>query len=296
MNAVEWIKSTFAQRKAHVEVLLESLEHRDAEIRFTNARRMFYVLQGRIQGREFTWMAYMLSAGTFAETISPEHQLHWIFENCKVVRSANGVSTIVEAMKIASSKHDLLWYLSLLILSYYFTDVFVATCSSLSDADAEHFHISATEKADFVEEVTTEISVYLGMLYHLIEVFKGHDDFADELSKQPLSKNDLRLYISCSESRSSSTGLSVQRSFWATRQKCKRLPDQEGLLTITFRVCFGVYYILQLLLVLWKTLLTCCGGIRDLVRVKKLGRELAGLPPIIEQCHYPVKPHMCRSV
>jgi hypothetical protein len=47
--------------------------------------------------------------GTFAETTSPEHQLHWIFENCKVVRSANGVSTIVEAMKIASFKHDLLW-------------------------------------------------------------------------------------------------------------------------------------------------------------------------------------------
>jgi len=34
-----------------------------------------------------------------------------------------------------------------------------------------------------MEEIITEISVYLAMLYHLIEVFKGHDDFADELSK-----------------------------------------------------------------------------------------------------------------
>lgn len=41
-----WIESSVAQRKAHVEVLLESLEHRDAEIRFTNARRLLYVLQG----------------------------------------------------------------------------------------------------------------------------------------------------------------------------------------------------------------------------------------------------------
>lgn len=32
-----------------------------------------------------------------------------------------------------------------------------------------------------MEEVTTELSVYLGMLYHMVEVFKGHDDFADEL-------------------------------------------------------------------------------------------------------------------
>lgn len=44
----EWIKSSLAQRKAHIEFLLESLEHRDAEIRFTNARRLLYVLQGRI--------------------------------------------------------------------------------------------------------------------------------------------------------------------------------------------------------------------------------------------------------
>lgn len=42
------------------------------------------------------------------ETTSPEHQLHWIFENCKVVRAANGLSNIVEAMKIASSKLDML--------------------------------------------------------------------------------------------------------------------------------------------------------------------------------------------
>lgn len=35
-----------------------------------------------------------------------------------------------------------------------------------------------------MEEVTTELSVYLGMLYHMVEVFKGHDDFADELSKE----------------------------------------------------------------------------------------------------------------
>ena len=50
------------------------------------------------------------SPGTFAETTSQEDQLHWIFENCKVVRAANGVTSIVEAIKIASSKHDLLWY------------------------------------------------------------------------------------------------------------------------------------------------------------------------------------------
>ncbi|KIJ70335.1 hypothetical protein HYDPIDRAFT_105043 [Hydnomerulius pinastri MD-312] len=215
----EWTspETTNAQRKAHIEVLLESLEHRDAEIRFTNARRLFYVLQG-----------------TFAETTSPEHQLHWIYENCKVVRSANGLNTIVESMKIASQKHDLL--------------------CSLSDADAAHYQITAAEKADFLEEFTTEISVYLGMLYHLIEVFKERDDFADELmSMDP----PLPVYL--------------------------------------FNVVSGLkdksakgYPIKKLLLVLWKTLLACCGGIRELARVKKLARELASLPSVSDEA-IPIK-------
>ncbi|KAG1815329.1 hypothetical protein EV424DRAFT_1114352 [Suillus variegatus] len=210
----EWTSpdTTPAQRKAHVEILLESLEHRDAEIRFTNARRLFYVLQG-----------------TFAETTSPEHQLHWIYENCKVVRIANGLSTIVESMKIASQKHDLL--------------------CSLSDADTAHFQITPTEKADFLEEVTTEISVYLGMMYHLIEIFKERDDFADELmSMDP----PLPVYLFNVVS--------------ALRDK-----SAKG------------YPIKKLLLVLWKTLLACCGGIRELARVKKLARELANLPSVPDE-------------
>ena len=43
---LEWLKTSQAQRKSHVEVLLESLEHRDTEIRFTNARKLLYLLQG----------------------------------------------------------------------------------------------------------------------------------------------------------------------------------------------------------------------------------------------------------
>ncbi|KZT12541.1 N1221-domain-containing protein [Laetiporus sulphureus 93-53] len=212
-----WIESSPAQRRVHIEVLLESLEHRDAEIRFTNARRLLYVLQG-----------------TFAETSSPEHQLHWIVENCKLVRDANGISNIVEAIKIASAKHDLL--------------------CSLSEAEAKRFNISEQEKMDFMEEVTTELSVYLGMLYHMVEVFKSHDDFADELmSLDP----PLPVYL--------------------------------------FNVVAGLrdksakgYPVKKLLLVLWKTILACCGGIRELARVKKLARELAGLPPVQEEA-IPIK-------
>lgn len=107
---IEWTTSQPQRRRAHVELLLESLEHKDVEIRFTNARRLLYILQGWLTAH--SQQAHHLQSrmtGTFAETTSPEHQLHWIFENCKVVRDANGLSNIVEAMKIASSKHDFLW-------------------------------------------------------------------------------------------------------------------------------------------------------------------------------------------
>jgi hypothetical protein len=55
--------------------------------------------------------------------------------------------------------------------------------SNLTDQDATHLRITPQDKNDLTEEVLTEASVYFGMLYHLIEVFKGHADFADELSK-----------------------------------------------------------------------------------------------------------------
>ncbi|KIK65551.1 hypothetical protein GYMLUDRAFT_39024 [Collybiopsis luxurians FD-317 M1] len=203
----EWTKSSLEKRRSHVEFLLEGLEHKDALVRFTNSRRLFYIVQG-----------------TFAETTSPEHQLHWIFENCRLVRSANGVSTILEALKIASSKHDLL--------------------ISLSEADLAQLNISFNDRQDIVEEVLTEISVYFGMLYHLIEVFKGQEDFADELmSLEP----PLPVYLFNLVS-----GL--------------RDKSAKG------------YPIKKLLLLLWKSLLSTCGGIKDHARVKKLAREVAGLP------------------
>lgn len=48
----------------------------------------------------------------------------------------------------------------------------------------------------------------------------------------------------------------------------------------------------QLLLVLWKSILTCCGGIRELHRVKKLSRELAGLGPVPDEGTYDAFIHL----
>lgn len=132
----------------------------------------------------------MIYSGTFAETSSPEHQLHWIIENSKVVRSANGLSNIVDALKIASSKHDLLWYAgSPLMCESNLSSPHILN-RSLSE---RQFNITPLEKQEFVEEVNTEMSIYLGMLYLLIEVFKGDDQFGDELSEFLIDLHGCRL-------------------------------------------------------------------------------------------------------
>jgi hypothetical protein len=74
--------------------------------------------------------------------------------------------------------------------------ILIIFISGLSDGDMQRLRLSPSERSDLVEEITTEISVYLGILYHLIQVFKGHDDFADELSKSTCSCSIVRDIIS----------------------------------------------------------------------------------------------------
>jgi hypothetical protein len=108
--------------------------------------------------------------------------------------------------------------------------LFLSLSSSLTDADAARFHISASERADFIEEVTTELSVYLGMLYHMIEIFKGHDDFADELSEYFPRNQQQYIFLMTrrSELGSSIASLPLQCRVRSSRQECKGLSDQEG--------------------------------------------------------------------
>ncbi|KZP00033.1 hypothetical protein CALVIDRAFT_510034 [Calocera viscosa TUFC12733] len=202
----EWTNSSPETRNAHVQLLLESLEHRNAEKRFMNARRLLYLLQG-----------------SCVETSSTEDQHYWMIQNCKMVRAADGVSNIVDALLIASSKHDML--------------------SNLSEQDLRGLGVSPNDKQDLIEEVNTEISVYLNLMYHLVEVFKGDRDFGDELMslETPLPVTLFNLVAALKEK------------------------SAKG------------YPVKKLLIVLWKSLLACLGGIRELRRVKVLARELAGL-------------------
>ncbi|EJU06451.1 hypothetical protein DACRYDRAFT_113154 [Dacryopinax primogenitus] len=202
----EWTTASPEVRNAHVQLLLESLEHRNAEKRFINSRRLLYLLQG-----------------SCVETSSTEDQHYWMIQNCNMVRGSDGISNIVDALLIASSKHDML--------------------SNLSDHDLKNLGVSPNDKQDLIEEVNTEISIYLNLLYHLVEVFKGDRDFGDELMslETPLPVTLFNLVAALKEK------------------------SAKG------------YPVKKLLIVLWKSLLACLGGLRELRRAKTLARELAGL-------------------
>ena len=114
------------------------------------------------------------------------------------MRAANGISIIAEAIKIANSKHDLLRYGC---PSYKDSqDLTYTLYSSLSDADIFRLNISAQDKQDCIEEVNTELSVYFGIMYFLVEVLKDSDDFAEELSESDLLRCTDGVLTSHSES------------------------------------------------------------------------------------------------
>lgn len=86
----------------------------------------------------------------------------------------------------------------------------ITSCSSLSDADTYQFSITPAEKQDFVEEVNTELSVYFGMLYFLVEMFKGDDQFGEELSAYRILYHAASVLTLFSELGAASSGLPLQ--------------------------------------------------------------------------------------
>ncbi len=45
-------------------------------------------------------------SGSFAETESPEDQLHWIMENARTIRSVDGVPSLIQGLRDAARRYD----------------------------------------------------------------------------------------------------------------------------------------------------------------------------------------------
>ncbi|KAK6910328.1 hypothetical protein I203_104360 [Kwoniella mangroviensis CBS 8507] len=203
----DWTEAPLKKRKEYIELQLEYLESPVHDTRRAAQGRLLYLLQG-----------------TFAETTSPEMQLHWVIENAKAIRAVDGVSTIVVGLTDAARKYT----------------------ASADDKPQSSSAPPGTVPAqvDPYDDRSAELMDLLGMLYFIVEVFRTDEAFGDELMAMspPLPLVLFQMVASLKD----------------------RLP--KG------------YPVKKVLLLLWKTLLACLGGMKEVSKARALSRELAGLP------------------
>lgn len=218
----QWTTLGSATRRRILQSLLSTLEVRDPEARFRASRALLYLLQG-----------------AFADTAGPPHQLHWLNENARMVRSLGGLGEIYSAIKLASWKHD---YLS--SLPDHIPAHEPSRAGQHGPANAPL--LTPEAKLEYLDEINLELALHFAQLYSLLESSRGQDEWGDELmSLDP----PLPIFL---------FGLVA-----SLREK-----SAKG------------YPVKKLLLLLWKSLLSCFGGIKDVERCKLLAREIEGLGPI----------------
>ncbi|OCF42790.1 hypothetical protein I317_03392 [Kwoniella heveanensis CBS 569] len=205
----DWTEAPVHKRKQYIELQLEYMESPVHEVRRMAQGRLLYLLQG-----------------SFAETTSPEMQLHWVIENAKAVRAVDGVATIVVMLRDAARKY---------------------TASAAEDKPSSGLAPAGTIPAqvDPYDDRSAELMDLVGMLYFIVEVFRTDETFGDELMAM---SPPLPLVL-----------------FHMVSSLKDRLP--KG------------YPVKKVLLLLWKTLLACLGGMKEVAKAKALSREWAGLPP-----------------
>ena len=69
-------------------------------------------------------------------------------------------------------------------------------CRSITEADLQRLNVHSSSRQQWIDEVQAEISMCLGMLYPIVEVFRNDDEFAEELSTCP-SFFFLPLHVLC---------------------------------------------------------------------------------------------------
>lgn len=166
-----------------------------------------------------------LSQGVFGECPTKEEQLKWIKYNCKLLWQSDALPYCYQILKIGSSLLDSI------VKSY--------------DQNTKN-----EELQNAMNQTNSEISLYLSLLYMIIEVNNGEEDFSKDLDKlePPLPAYLFNLV-----------------ALLANRKN---------------------YPVKKLLLLLWKTMLASYGGLNKLKSLKNRLRKENGLDEIDESKQY----------
>ncbi|GAA5955174.1 hypothetical protein JCM3765_003235 [Sporobolomyces pararoseus] len=233
----EFVECSHEYQVSTIKNLLESLNSpsSDSHSRSTSARHLLHIAHG-------TFSANLSS--------SPEHHLHLVLGNCRLLREAGALECLWEAIKRATQE----WEVNSGVPSH--------AAGQNHEGDEEHDEgggyqhqsppLMLTEeeeekeriRQEKLDEINAELATLLAVMYFMVECFRGEDDWGQELMalNPPMPIHLFNLVA----------GL---------REK-----NAKG------------YPVKKLLLLLWKSLLCTIGGMKDVERVKILVREIEGLP------------------
>lgn len=144
-----FVQSPRDAQLAYIRSLLPALTLPDSEPRFAAARHLLYISQG-----------------TFDSSTSPEHHLHLVLSNSALLREAGALPKLWDAVKAANSRWE------------GASGPFVPAGMQPEDA-ADRM---TQEKQEYLDEANGELGLLLGSLYFLVEVNRGDEEWADELS------------------------------------------------------------------------------------------------------------------
>jgi hypothetical protein len=153
-DAQEWHSALPSVQRKHIQSLLERLEHKDAEERFQAARSLCYIAQG-----------------TPHETDSIEDHLRRVLMNCMALRSAGALQAVYDALRSAGGR----WTI-------------VSDSTMLEELGGGGHSPPRSpgwpkleERQEYLDELNAELGLYLNVLYFMVELSRGDDEWAEEL-------------------------------------------------------------------------------------------------------------------
>ncbi|KAK4058163.1 Factor arrest protein 11 [Microbotryomycetes sp. JL221] len=231
-------KQSFVQQWSHPQPFAES----DPQTRLDHVHMLLDTLTNPDSQTRFQNARHLLyiAQGAFEQSTSPEHHLHLILTNATLLRQAGALQSLWQALKQTGIRWEQ-----------------VSTSQTMTNTTTQNSNLggdshdaaptspqTAFERQECLDEINGEMALYLAVLYIMVEAHRGEQEWGQELMKldPPMPIHLLNLVAGLRER------------------------NAKG------------YPVKKLLLLLWKSILSCIGGMKDISRVKKLVREIEGLP------------------
>ncbi|KAJ3109212.1 Factor arrest protein 11 [Physocladia obscura] len=238
----DWEADSESKKQSHIICLLESLELCSQSARINAAKQLLYIAQGVF--------AIQLTKSTHVERIK---------SNNKFLFSLDALNYYRAAFKHVSAKFEELMQQP-------------SNTNSQNNLSQQQQQL---EKQTAIENTLEESSLYLALMYLLVEVNLQDPDFARECSECDAFDAVATVASSSYSGNNNNNGY--------VKAKGRRIPFAIELFEIVSVLAEAnrkIYPVKKLLLLLWKVLLCTVGTRETLLALKDAGRKREGLPPV----------------